>query len=210
MSTYYNASPWNGQIPTHVYHRAKIVYVEVPKAGCTSIKSMLAPLRGDEYTGEDIHEWTGYVYARGLKTLYAYLDNRWPDFFKFTVVREPIDRFQSFFYGLNVGEKIAYNGSTDINEFVMSKLEFNPWMSDIHAVPQHWLTGDRLGHYTHLGTLETIEKTVDAIIEWTGTEVHMPHLNKSRRTDTLSMAARRKLSRMFEEDFKLYGYRRSS
>lgn len=126
---------WRGEIPCHPVRG--LVYVEIPKTGCTSVKHALAEYAGTPPEG-DVHRWMGYTEARDLEQLQDWLQGRWAQTFSFTVMRDPLARFQSYYYGNHVYERFP-----DINDFVLHELV--EMMSDIHAVPQTALVGDLTG-----------------------------------------------------------------
>src|SRR3990172_2820060 len=116
-------------LPCHPLPGERAVWLEVPKAGCTSLKVALADFRkGDPpKNADEVHTWFGYSHVETLKGF----DQRWRGWYRFTVVRSPITRFLSFFYGLNDDER-----PEDLNEFVLHGFEHNDWRYNIHAAAQ--------------------------------------------------------------------------
>jgi hypothetical protein len=76
----------------HVDDEDKFLYVEIPKAGCSSIKYELFFKRrfGAMYPRDSMHHVLGYKFA---ETLFRYRN-----YFKFTVVRDPYTRFMSAYF----------------------------------------------------------------------------------------------------------------
>ena len=85
----------------HLFKDQKIIYVEIPKAGCTSVKFALKEFRGDwkeELPSYRFHVWFGYTFIP-RKDLKGVLLTKYKDWTKFTVVRNPYDRFLSLYAG---------------------------------------------------------------------------------------------------------------
>ena len=193
------------QIPCHPIESERLVYVEVPKAGCTSIKWGLSPFVGGPPEVEDeIHAWFGYTHARDRGELDRWLASRWKDHFRFTVVRDPIARFESFFYGTS--GRPAWG---DINRYVLEELATpaDPWRDDIHLVPQALIVGD-LSLYDHVGRTHTLNQTARAVSAYLGRRVTFGHLNRSTaERQELSRAARARLRALYRADYERFGFR---
>lgn len=189
---------WDRSVPVHPI-RPSLVYVEVPKAGCTSVKMMLAPLKGGgPEPWEDIHQWFGYTHADDHHHLREWLRGRWADWFRFTVVRDPITRFESYFHGRQVGG--------NINDFALNRLRD---VDDIHAARQTDLLGYDLSCYDFVGRLEEPELIEATVSEVLGMELTLPWLNRSRRPkgSALTPKARRSVRAYYRADFELLGYK---
>lgn len=199
---------WRGQVPCHPFEAARCVYVEVPKAGCTSVKTALSPFKGGPpEDGEDIHGWTGYTHARSVRHLYDWLETRWSDLFRFTVVREPTERFVSFYYGLEPYERGCYG---DVNRYVCSG-EFErdlEWRSNIHVIPQTLLIGTELERFDFVGRTETMDVELwREFRDRLGLDVDVPHLNRSSADrDELSDETRERLRVIYWRDYEVLGY----
>jgi len=181
---------WDGSIPCHEF--GGVLYVEVPKAAATSIKAAL----GEVPEGEDPHRWLGYIDARDPAQLQAWLLGRWAKLFRFTVVRHPVARFESYFYG-HVGG--------DINAFIQDGF----WDRDVHAVPQTAILGEDLAGFDFVGRVEAMD-LVQRRLRRTGSvpsRLSLPHLNASvGKRQRLGAASRRVLEAVYRRDFEVLGY----
>lgn len=193
---------WNGPIPCHPVDAACCVYIEVPKAGATSVKWALSPFKGGPpgNDAEDIHPWFGYTEARDIAQLYEWLDGRWENYFRFTVVRDPIRRFRSFYYGMGPGE--------DISRYVLEDFERDErWWGDIHVVPQTQLIGAELGHFDFVGHTEDMAEVQRKLQANVATKISVPHRNRGTAPGAqLSAEANRHLRRIYAEDYRVLGY----
>jgi len=191
---------WDRSVPTHPIERPKVVYVEVPKAGCTSVKTMLSPLKGGPpQPWEDVHHWFGYTHARDHHQLGEWMRGRWSRYFRFTVVREPVARFESYFYG-------RMNPEEDINEYALHQLAND---GDIHAARQVDILGPFLSIFDFVGRLEYPQQITEVLQHQLRRKVVMPHLNASEGERTrLNREALRAIRSHYRADFALLGYGR--
>lgn len=196
----WNGSVWDGGIPCHPLEAIQAVYVEIPKAGCTSVKIALSAFKGGS-PDRDIHSWFGYTTAHGVDELYRWFETRWRGFFKFTVVRQPIARFESFYYSLP--------GATadEVSSFVLEDFSWSGWRTDIHAQPQTHLIGTELERFDFVGRTERMGE-VEALLSKKFGRLRIPHANRSRTPrGELSKPARAFLRRVYRQDFEILGYR---
>lgn len=186
--------PWDGRIPCHPIDGAGVVFVEVPKAGCTSVKLALATLKGGPpEPDEDIHHWYSYTWAADVDELYRWFDTRWRHYFRFTVVRDPIARFESYYYSL-VGER-------GINSHVHS---LRTTRLDIHAVPQAQLIGPEPERFDLVGRTEDMAAVQLALAIATGRIISIPHANRSEPARRpITAKARARLDKIYRADFAL-------
>lgn len=202
MPGQYWPAVWDGRIPIHPIDRLGLVYVEVPKAACSSIKRALAPWLGagvPEGHGR-LHQWVGYLYARNLDELGEWLSVRWADYQRFTVVRHPVARWLSLYVDkidpLAVGNPDAWLAASGESRF---------W-DDIHAAPAAAIVG-LVQWYHHVGKVEHIADTERWLRAVTGEQITIGHENVSSRSVQLSTASRTRLRRHYAIDLQTFEYR---
>jgi hypothetical protein len=194
-------------IPCHVIESHSFLYVEVPKAGCSSIKASLAPWKkGAAWQGtstDDMHEWFGYTNVSGIPELLSRFETCWREYYKFTVVRHPITRFESLFYN-----KIRNSYKDTINEYIHSRFMKDEWWGNAHCAPQTTLIGMDISRYDFVGRLEAIplvERQLSSLFE----NISIPHLN-SRPVNAgytpLSDTSLARLKEAYKDDFDVLGY----
>ncbi len=189
----------------HVDHEHRLLYVETPKVGCTSIKHALATLAGrcegmpDEL--DAFHIWFGYQHRQPISAVLDKMARNYRDYFTFALVRDPIERWESFFYN-----KIAGRESNDINEFA-NQFAKTRWANDPHGLPQHALIGDSLSLYSALLPITQMSQLQTAIESHIGKPFPIPERNKSTRRESpgLQPSSRAIIREFYRGDFKLFG-----
>ena len=194
---------WDGQIPTHPFETARLVWVEVPKSGSTSVKMALAnALLGTAFTDDiGLHDFVGWTHARTQAELAEWLAQRWDGWYRFTVVRHPIDRFESLYY-----EKIDPAGRGSINAWVAAQAD-SYWWEDIHAVPQTRIIGDPAA-YDCVGRLERLDELATMLSERLAVPLQFGRHNSARRPDRepLTAETRALLARIYAADLEAFEY----
>ncbi len=193
-------------IPCHPLDRYRFVYVEVPKSGCTSVKHALCKAHlgtaweSDDF--EELHSKFGYTDIENVVSLQEQFATTWKDYFKFTLVRCPIARFESLFY-----EKIRHPAG--INTFIIEHLTpDNSWLSNAHGTPQVNLIGADLEHYDYVSRTESMAEVGQVLSNLFG-PLTLRQLNQSAQQadrEPLSNEAILRLSRIYHQDFCLLGY----
>ena len=197
---------WPGPFPCHPVEAAGLVFVGVPKVATTSIKWALAAFReGGAPPSQDIdiHRWFGYTEARSLDELFEWLTTRWKRLFSFTVVRNPADRFASFYYGLPEGDRAKYaNINAYLRTMTPARLE-----SNIHTTPQTDLVGNDLSRFDFVGRMENMNEVQATLSDAAGVPIVLPHLNASEQPESqYSHASRSRLRKLYRTDFKVLDY----
>lgn len=196
---------WDGRIPVHELS-GDIVWVEIPKAGSTSVKIALAnALRGGSFTDDtDLHDWFGYTYAANQDELHDWLTDRWRDRWKFCVLRDPAARFVSLYY-----EKIDPHRYGSINAWIQGNAD-SWWWDDIHAVPQTQIVGD-LADYTYVGRIEDSLDVEAHLSARVGEHVKLGHHNATNGDrEPLDPLTVRLLEARYAEDYAVLGPRSHS
>ena len=108
-----------------ISHSHKFITIDIPKTGTRSFRESLHPLGLIDIVGEPFVEADFYQHDTAIraKKQFAKHNFDWNDYFKFTIVRNPWDRYFSFFkYFKNYADKflrrdesIAW-GAAEINQ----------------------------------------------------------------------------------------------
>lgn len=166
------------------------LFVKIPKTASTSICKVL-PF---PFPHKTAIEW-----KRELKNF--------DELFKFTIVRNPYDRFISMFYFFGVFNRHNFK---DPNEFLekVNWGEFNKRGDAIFARPQ----SDYICHndkimVDYIGKFETLEKDWDYISDKIRVSKRIPHLRKCRSEKAaLSDISKETLYKIYKKDFEVLGY----
>lgn len=82
-----------------ISHKNKFITIDIPKTGTRSLRETLNPLGVIDVIGEPFHQAAFYQHgtASEAKTTFNKNNWNWDEYFKFTIVRNPWDRYFSFF-----------------------------------------------------------------------------------------------------------------
>ena len=185
--------------PAIVPARTRLAYVPIPKVACTSIKIAFYEIReGKPYEGhfDGIHKEFRYS-AVDFK---AFIEDK--EYFKFAVIRDPVDRFVSGFnsrsliYGefgkpwfeKHAPEMISYfaanrlNFDPDINMFALRIREYLGASRQInhHFVPQSWFLSNAPHEFDRIYDFPELQKLEEDLSERVRREVRFPHAQESR------------------------------
>lgn len=209
----------------------KLIYVETPKVGCTTIKKILQynELDGDESRLPlDVHDRQqsplkspNMDEAEFLRCLLS------PEYFKFTFVRNPITRVLSAYLNKIVGKAGAINQTQKelgINpfehiptfpEFVEIIYNQKPFDMNVHWAPQVFLLGINDVRYDYLGRFEHFEQSINHLASkkrliipsnaMTLGRVHATNADEILHKHYTDSALRR-VQEIYYEDFRYLGY----
>ena len=190
-------------VSMHEFPEHKVVYVEVPKACCSSIKWSLRGVRNEitpeEFEDGDFHRWFGYNFV-SEDSVRSNLASQYKDWKKFTVVRNPYRRFESLF---NDGGKGKPDGSS-IKEFIEG-FENGKWMNEQHGALQSRIIGGDVSLFDFVGRAENMIEVFDYMDSLFGC-VDRTRQKKSLRGYRLDEEDMKSVYRIFEEDFNLLEY----
>lgn len=186
-----------------IYHHLKAVFVHIPKTGGTSIERSLAD--GSIVGGHT----TALGFRRGYPSLFD-------EYFKFTVVRHPFDRFVSAYHYLanNPVSKALNNevvhSSGSLSEFVKLVGDKPDTVSKVvHLMPQHFFVCDAGGGVLvdKVYRFDQLSDSWKDICDRLGLEFKvLPHLNASKHSDCLPLGAHEVIYNIYLKDFELFGY----
>ena len=182
----------------------RVIYAAIPKAGCSSVKAMLADLEAVQGLLDNRDYQKSYP-TRRLRQ--AALNDR-GNAFKFTVVRDPAKRLMSVYTDRVVDKKDLHksrllktrNLPLDPDpDFFFQKLRRYTKLSSIvhhHVTRSNAFTGDDLGIYDAIYRTSEIARLAEDLKAHTGLNVQNKWKNKSSTTlriDALKPATREKL-----------------
>jgi len=82
-----------------ISHKKKFITIDIPKTGTRSLRETLSPLSIIDIIGEPILGTDFYQHGTAKEAKKAFMKNNWDwsEYFKFTIIRNPWDRYFSFF-----------------------------------------------------------------------------------------------------------------
>lgn len=179
------------------------LYVEVPRSGSTGVLVAFQPHLADAAEME-VHAQSDKIFAPDWWTLQQWLAGPWRKHKRFTLVRDPVARVESYYYGYRDIDGLP----SDINSFVH---ELPEWMREggpskwpQHARPQTEIIGDDLGLYDFVGRLEAVHE----LEAWLGRSIPRRFASdrpNERQLDERSLAV---IDALYRRDYDLLGYPR--
>lgn len=99
-----------------ISHKHKLLTIDIPKTGTRSLRESLYPLGAVDIVGEPLLSSDFYQHATALQIKNTFKSNNWDwsAYFKFTIVRNPWDRYFSFFKYFHSYREKYLNKSKDI------------------------------------------------------------------------------------------------
>lgn len=197
----------------HVNEEAKILYVEIPKAGCTSIKTELffKPKYGLPKADVSVHTHLGYKKVFNLA--------KYKDYFKFTVTRDPYARFLSFFNdkilngteggrSLTICKKyckiVEFNDIQNPNDLLLL-LNKRILFCDSHICPQYYLLPRNLHDLDFIGQIENMDEVNKVLSSNLGKKIVIPHFHKSNYEKTFSVDVDKDLfNYIYRKDYEIF------
>ena len=201
----------------------EFIFCHIPKTGGGSVRKTLWP-----HCGEQIETSAGSVvtgqYLRphlpmrlGQKILG---ENRFKEYFKFSFVRNPWDRFESFYYFIHQNKAHARHEE-------VRKLSFSAFIDKVVSTPlggifpkgrfrtQKDFLYDKENNLLvdFVGRFETLQKDLDSVSDKLGIEsLKLPeqHVHKTdheRYTNYYNASTREKIARADKSDIKTFGYK---
>jgi hypothetical protein len=142
--------------------------------------------------------------------------------FKFTFVRDPLERAYSAYAFLRGNELDRRDKAAqklvshyrDFDDFVGRWLHPENIHKQLHFAPQTDFLTDSLGHLApdFIGHQEHLERDFQFVCEQLGQSVVLPHVNASRQRlpmrarDFCSVRTRRLVRRVYQRDYEMLGY----
>lgn len=190
-----------------IYPSLKAIFVHVPKTAGTSIERAL--LLGEKRVVG------GHTTARGYRATFK---EEFKSYFKFSLVRDPVDRFASAFYYLRqcqihpaLNNQAAHECDT-VDEFV-DRVEKDPHLIDkiIHLWPQHNFICDESNQvivdevYYYEGLTEAWSGILDKIKV---PHFELPFINISKRPKSLNASQKMIgfVHEYYSTDYKVFNF----
>jgi len=208
---------YNRQTPC-IYAKLRVVYHGIPKNASTSVKNALYEYEhGHEFNGNKqwVHKGNtkgGSIYPDlyDIKTIYT-------DYYHFTVVRNPIDRFLSFYNDL-------FAGTTNIRHntppfYIDNNITLEPKPVDSVLDMIEWFNDDECDEhfaaqsaYIHLDNVKVV-KIEDLNNDWKDVckDIGVDYkplsvYNKSINTVELTEQQKQRVYNRYSNDFSKFGY----
>lgn len=201
--------------------RYGVAYLQVPKVACTSFKYALALLNRPELR-EELEAKPKLIHARKeWNDMMAADDRALRKLYRFTFVRNPVDRFLSFYQNKIWGpprgsllpeiEAAGFVMKMSLTEVLDIAERTRPENLDPHIAPQGWVvfSGSK-PLVDFIGKIENLDADLQRLEAATGVKFELPHLNKSDRSvdpaPQPNEAELKRIVRFFEDDFAKLGY----
>lgn len=192
------------KIINKLYRKQKAIFVHIPKAAGRSVSGVIF---GDAKPG---HYYITDYYNESRE--------EFDGFFKFTFVREPLDRLNSSYHylisgGGNEVDKIfgerLKRETKNFEDFVINWLDESKIYSWIHFVPQYkYITMRGSVAVDYIGKFENIESDFSYICEKLNINKDLEHRNKGKidKNNNYSNEVKVKIKKLYNKDYDLLGY----
>lgn len=188
------------------YMEKGILFIHIPKAAGTSINMTLFGNMG-----------LGHLRAKDYINIFGFLNYK--SFFKFSIVRNPYDRFESAYNfllngGMNSQDQSFANkylvGYNDINDFIQNGfISSNMIKNWTHFVPQYkYVCVNKQLTVDFIGKLENISKDFAYISNIIGIKCDLLNINYHNKNESsmLTCESKKILSEFYTKDFELFEY----
>jgi len=214
---FYGAGSFAAYIAT--FDEPAIAFVPMPKCGSTSIKAHLLKIAQNLTTPNPHPFFENPLFNTSAKKIEDY-----PNHYKFVVLRDPIDRFLSYYnnniltqQSLSVRYKkqsIIFGLETqpEINQLIRQWREYCFVFEDFrhHTLPQSAYLGQSLTGFNDVFLLEDIGKLLNKLTQLYQSKEHPTHLMKSEKPISglykqLSKKSLETLLEIYQDDYRLAG-----
>lgn len=203
------------------YYLAKasnVAYLKMPKCACTSIKIAVGKMRfGPRLQApKSVHHIVNYpaLFGGVVRDYDPILDS----IFKFTFVRDPIQRTYSFYknkiaeYDAAVSPfyfKLGFNKEDSFDTFVDKLISIDQNKLEEHLKPQIEFVFDEDGFKVdYIGKIENIEDDWNYIKKISGFDIDLGITNKTKDKSktVISMEVEQKIINYYKKDCEFFGY----
>ncbi|MBL4672056.1 MAG: sulfotransferase family protein [Arenicella sp.] len=215
---------FNGTLPPNIVDMKtaisfdyQYVYSRIPKAANSTVVASLYK----KETGNDIDDYAKDVkehYFLKLSSLSEKELKQLKQFFKFTIVRNPIARLRSAYLDkILSGEKIQVqkffniSSKTKINfDLFLDFLEQGGINDNSHWAPQKNLLYFPIDDYDYIGKVETLEKDMEVVLgkiyQSRGTVFSICKRRTGKIDFTVSNSQKKRIYQLYEQDFECFSY----
>lgn len=196
------------RIHIHVFEDQKVIYVENAKCGCTTIKYLLKNFKKGKWIEpintkniDRFHEWFGYEYYLRPYELKELFNKDFRDYKKFTVLRDPIERFYSLY---NDPGKKYFEKYKNPREFL---LKYNRKLNDNHVRPQFLAVEGIEDEYDFIGSTDNFDDVIDYLNKTFDLNIKNKVYNKSKRNEKKENRDKKLdklITKSYKKDWKLY------
>lgn len=206
--SYWSYSNRPSQHLIELINKNKFIFIHIPKSAGMSVQRMLF--------NSDVHY--------GHPPAIAYLSRhpkQFNEFFTFSLLREPLDRFVSAFYflkGSGIAKKDAVWAEQVLTPYATPDELIDAMRQDwllwarvaswVHFTPQSWYVTDRSGNVVvdFLGSVERFDESMTEVFQRLDREYRPARENASKRPGELALSpdSRAFLERLYADDLRLY------
>lgn len=189
----------------------KTIFVHIPKTAGCSIEQTLG-IGGNPQTYTYLHSGIEHTYdvnwqhatPREIKLTCG--DNKWNNYYKFCFVRNPWDRFVSYYFHV---QKMKIGPDLSFKNFVLFFISKNNNMKSRHtnmAKPCTYWLDDSI---EFIGKVEQIEKDFAVVCDKLNIQKELLHINRTEHShysryydkETIEI-----ISNLYEKDIATFGY----
>lgn len=203
--------------------RFRYIYVEVPKAGCSTVKLTLQRIERDDraYAPDNKHARSRSPLLSPLSSPHAFLEAlKAPDCLRFCFVRDPYSRILSAYAEKLAGNdferemrlrKLGFSQTPSFEEF-LEALARRGTRGDIHWARQTDLLRPDVIAYDFVGRFENFQSDFATVLTRIGrdpgwiAEARRHRTDASARAGDISLRERVLIGEIYAEDFARFGY----
>ena len=176
-----------------INHNLKCIFIEVPKTGSTSIRSIIGFAKKHHQTIVDIEN--------------EITKEQFDEYFKFAFVRNPWDRELSLYKYILMSPKHHYH--KQCRQFV----NFSTYLREGRLSPQQYdfLSKHEKNQLDFVGRFENVQEDFDTICDKIGIpRQKLPHKNKTRHkhyTEYYDNETKQIVAEKYAKDIEYFGYK---